>query len=318
MSRMSRAKRARMQAMIVLGVLILVVVIALAAGIVAIVKNAGKSDKVSSEPAANEQIAEQEQIAESEPEVLPDTVEEFEYTAGEDELAAEEMTEETIETVEAENTEENAEETVVEESVEEEIVANDKVRIRSNPSTDSEVLGTAVMGDRFIRISEADGWSQIKYKDSQAYIKSDYVEPYTGQTFETAKAEEAEKNNKVEANTNQNTTDEAAKKAAEEAAKKAEQEAAQKAAEEAAKKAADEAAKKAEQEAAQAAAPAAPAPAAGGSHVVYTSDGASLTVNDRQYQVFVKYWGYLGNVDETVSHHTKGDLITLLQMEGVY
>ena len=183
----------------------------------------------------------------------------------------------------------------------EEIVAIDKARIRSTPSTDGEILGTTKIGDKFTRYSQTDdGWSQIMYNDQEAYIKSDYVELYTGQD-NTAQEEQTEET--TETTEASASTDDAAKKAAEEAAKKAAEEAA---------KAAQEAATQ------QTPAPAAPVPAVGGAHVVTTSDGATMTVNDAQYAVFQKYWGYLGNVDETVSHHTKGDLVTLLQNEGVY
>ena len=208
-------------------------------------------------------------------------------------------------------------EEIIEEPQTEEIIANDKARIRSTPSTDGEILGTTKVGDKFTRYSQTDdGWSQIMYKDQEAYIKSDYVELYTGQDLnndsdaqENADAEQSvteTQTAQTETVAADNSTDEAAKKAAEDAAKKAADEAAKKAAEDAAKKAAE-----AQQQTA-------PAPAAGGAHVVTTSDGVTMTVNDAQYAVFQKYWGYLGNVDETVSHHTKGDLVTLLQNEGVY
>ena len=188
----------------------------------------------------------------------------------------------------------------------EEIVAIDKARIRSTPSTDGEILGTTKIGDKFTRYSQTDGgWSQIMYNDQEAYIKSDYVELYTGQDNTANTAQEEQTEETTETTEASASTDDAAKKAAEEAAKKA----------------AEEAAKAAQEAATQqtpAPAPAAPAPAVGGAHVVTTSDGATMTVNDAQYAVFQKYWGYLGNVDETVSHHTKGDLVTLLQNEGVY
>ena len=51
------------------------------------------------------------------------------------------------------------------------------VRIRKSASTDSDVLGTAYVGDTFELVMEqADGWSRVKYKGNNAYIKTEYLE----------------------------------------------------------------------------------------------------------------------------------------------
>ena len=57
------------------------------------------------------------------------------------------------------------------------VKAKETVRIRKSASTDSDVLGTAYVGDTFELVMEqADGWSKIKYKGNNAYIKTEYLE----------------------------------------------------------------------------------------------------------------------------------------------
>ena len=57
------------------------------------------------------------------------------------------------------------------------VKAKESVRIRKSASTDSDVLGTAYAGDTFELVMEqADGWSKIKYKGNNAYIKTEYLE----------------------------------------------------------------------------------------------------------------------------------------------
>lgn len=59
----------------------------------------------------------------------------------------------------------------------EKVKAKESVRIRKSASTDSEVLGTAYAGDSFELVMEqADGWSKIKYKGNNAYIKTEFLE----------------------------------------------------------------------------------------------------------------------------------------------
>lgn len=57
------------------------------------------------------------------------------------------------------------------------VKVKESVRIRKSASTDSEVLGTAYEGDTFELVMEqADGWSKIKYKGNNAYIKTEFLE----------------------------------------------------------------------------------------------------------------------------------------------
>ena len=57
------------------------------------------------------------------------------------------------------------------------VKAKESVRIRKSASTDSDVLGTAYAGDTFELVMEqADGWSKIKYKGNNAFIKTEYLE----------------------------------------------------------------------------------------------------------------------------------------------
>lgn len=57
------------------------------------------------------------------------------------------------------------------------VMAKESVRIRKAASTDSDVLGNAYKGDTFELVMEqADGWSKIKYKGKDAYIKTEYLE----------------------------------------------------------------------------------------------------------------------------------------------
>ena len=57
------------------------------------------------------------------------------------------------------------------------VKAKESVRIRKSASTDSDVLGTAYAGDSFELVMEqADGWSKVKYKGNNAYIKTEYLE----------------------------------------------------------------------------------------------------------------------------------------------
>ena len=49
------------------------------------------------------------------------------------------------------------------------------VRIRKEPNTDCDVVGTAYVGEKYDYIEQTNGWTKIKYKNGYAYIKSDYV-----------------------------------------------------------------------------------------------------------------------------------------------
>ena len=57
------------------------------------------------------------------------------------------------------------------------VKVKETVRVRKSASTDSDVLGTAYVGDTFELVMEqADGWSKVKYKGSNAFIKTEYLE----------------------------------------------------------------------------------------------------------------------------------------------
>ncbi len=62
-------------------------------------------------------------------------------------------------------------------TVEVPVMTTDAVRIRSSAddSGTGNVIGKAAKGDTFTRIGEEGNWSKIKYKDTTAYIRSDYL-----------------------------------------------------------------------------------------------------------------------------------------------
>lgn len=55
------------------------------------------------------------------------------------------------------------------------IWTTDRVNIRKNPSTSSEVLDTVNIGSKFTYIKEIDNWVEIKYNGDVAYIRGDYI-----------------------------------------------------------------------------------------------------------------------------------------------
>ncbi|MBR1892809.1 MAG: SH3 domain-containing protein, partial [Lachnospiraceae bacterium] len=62
------------------------------------------------------------------------------------------------------------------------VTTTDTVNVRSTPSESGEKVGTAMKGDSFIRISEENGWSKIEYRDTEAYVKSDFLTTAQGDT----------------------------------------------------------------------------------------------------------------------------------------
>lgn len=106
--------------------------------------------------------------------------------------------------------EEVAEENSTENGAEVRVKTTDAVRIRSGATTEEDnVIGQAAAGDTFVRISEDGEWSKIKYKDGEAYIKSEFLTTAEGDTVvggevqngdegEEAAPAEAENNNAVE------------------------------------------------------------------------------------------------------------------------
>lgn len=63
-------------------------------------------------------------------------------------------------------------------AIESVMVTHDSVNIRNHPSTgdESQVIGQAVYGDTYEYVDDNDGWTQIVLEDSQAFIKSEFVE----------------------------------------------------------------------------------------------------------------------------------------------
>ena len=55
------------------------------------------------------------------------------------------------------------------------VTTTDTVNVRASADQGSEKLGTAAKGDTFVRISEEGEWSKVKYKDGEAYIKSEFL-----------------------------------------------------------------------------------------------------------------------------------------------
>ena len=90
------------------------------------------------------------------------------------EPAAEETTEEAAET------EETAEEAPAENTATEqnrETRFTESVRLRSEPSTEAEYLGTAYQGEHVTQIeSYEDGWSKINYNGTECYCMTQYLE----------------------------------------------------------------------------------------------------------------------------------------------
>lgn len=58
----------------------------------------------------------------------------------------------------------------------------DAVRIRSSPSKDddSNVIAKAAAGDTYTKIGEEGEWTKIRYKDTEAYVSSEFVEVVDG------------------------------------------------------------------------------------------------------------------------------------------
>ncbi len=53
----------------------------------------------------------------------------------------------------------------------------ESVKVRKSASTSAESLGTAYAGEELeLLMTQADGWSRVKYNGQTAYVKSDYVE----------------------------------------------------------------------------------------------------------------------------------------------
>lgn len=93
------------------------------------------------------------------------------------------------EETEEETSEETGEEAPVE--VVTKVKTTDVVNIRTSDSETADKLGKASVGDEFELLEEkGNGWSKIKYEGSEAYIKSDYLEP--SETMAASEVEQTE------------------------------------------------------------------------------------------------------------------------------
>lgn len=91
-------------------------------------------------------------------------------------LARAEQSEEPEEGAEEETPEETGEEAPA--TVVTKVKTTDVVNIRTSDSETADKLGKAAVGDEFELLEEkGNGWSKIKYDGSEAYIKSDFLEP---------------------------------------------------------------------------------------------------------------------------------------------
>ncbi|MBQ9444748.1 MAG: SH3 domain-containing protein [Lachnospiraceae bacterium] len=81
-----------------------------------------------------------------------------------------------------------------EENTEVTIELTDSIRIRSSPddSDTSNVITTATKGDKYTKIGEEDNWTKIRYKDTEAYVSSDYVKEVDGSSSEGGESSESQ------------------------------------------------------------------------------------------------------------------------------
>lgn len=179
----------------------------------------------------------------------------------------------------------------------------DNINIRSNASTDGEILGKAKLGDTFEVINDDGSWTEFKYGDKSGFMRNDMIqlveegaEVTTTQPTEEKPKEEA----KQEEEKKEKTPEE---KAAEEAKK----------AEDAAKKAAEEQQKQLEEAAAQAQAAAAAAAAAG--VTINCADGPH-TFRPDQANFIKGFWSYTGAWEEMAHKHTYEELLLVCEVEG--
>lgn len=97
--------------------------------------------------------------------------------------------------------EETPEETAAEETqtVVTKVKTTDVVNIRTSDSEKADKLGKAAVGDEFELLEEkGNGWSKVRYNDSEAYIKSEFLEPSETQAAETQVASNEEQTEEEE------------------------------------------------------------------------------------------------------------------------
>lgn len=110
---------------------------------------------------------------------------------------AEEASEEATE----EATEEVSDGEVKEADVIKTVKATEVVNIRTSDSETADKLDKAQIGQEFILLEEkGNGWSRIKYKDRDAYIKSEYLEVVSEETVQEEAPFEEQENTASESN----------------------------------------------------------------------------------------------------------------------
>lgn len=178
----------------------------------------------------------------------------------------------------------------------------DNVNIRSNASTDGDVLGKAKLGQTFEVINDDGSWTEFKYGDGSGFMRNDMVELLPEGTDPSTVQETPVEEKKEEAKQEEKKPEE----------KKPEKTPEQIAAEQAA--AAQAAAEQAAAEAAAQAAAAAAAQAATGM-TINCADGPH-TFRPDQYNFIKGFWSYTGAWEEMAHKHTYSELILVCQVEG--
>lgn len=188
-----------------------------------------------------------------------------------------------------------------------------RVRIRSTPSTEGEILKTCDTNETFTKYGETDnGWGKIDYNGQEAYIKSDYLVPASENNdtaanntspAETAGNQATAKNTPKSAEPSPSTSQPSAptpvvpvSTASNIPAQPDIQTPAQ-----------DPSLGQAPEDASPVEATAPPAVAAGS--VPYTDkNGVSTTFTTEEWNYFLSYWDYTGQAEYFVHKHTCAEL----------
>lgn len=194
-------------------------------------------------------------------------------------------------------------------------IKND-VNIRSNASTDGDVLGKAKLGDTFEVINNDGSWTEFKYGDRSGFMRNDMIEvlpegdtPSLTSASET-QTEEKKEEAKTEEKKEEKPAEQTAEQKAAEDAKKAEEQAKKDA--EAAQKAAEEAA-----QAAAAAAAAAPPAATGAMPASGPWMYQGTLFSAAEVAHFHALWDYTGDAAEMATHHSAGELRKVSEVDGI-
>lgn len=184
------------------------------------------------------------------------------------------------------------------------VVTTDKVKVRATPGTDGEVKALVDIGEVFKKIEDVEDWTKLEYDDEEAYIKTEFLIEVTEEEVEQKKIEleeqkqkeekkkeekKEEETKKEESSNNTQTTDDTAAKAAEQKAV-------------ADKQAAD---LLAQQQAVAAA-------TAVSGHTFTDKNGETTTFTNAEWNKLRAQWEYTGMAEEMISHHTCGELRTVL------